>query len=113
MFKANQLFAIETNVLYDLILNKGMFTYVIKISTKIFPLSYLFVDICLQDWSHLCADIVFTHEDLPLQSKKNWYFSTNSRCAKMEQRKAKDHYKTFRVLTKGNLQRRITSHMTI
>ena len=35
----------------------GMFTYVIKISSKILPLSYPFVDICLQDRSSLCADV--------------------------------------------------------
>ena len=40
----------------------GMFTYLIKIYSKIHPLSYLFVDICLQDWSPLCADVVFTSD---------------------------------------------------
>ena len=39
-----------------------MFTYLIKIYSKIHPLSYLFVDICLQDWSPLCADVVFTSD---------------------------------------------------
>ena len=62
MFKANQLFSLEINVLYNLMLNMGMFTYVIKISSKILPLSYPFVDICLQDWSSLCADVVFTRD---------------------------------------------------
>ena len=47
MFKANQLFSLEINVLYDLMLNIGMLTYVIKISSKILPLSYPFVDICV------------------------------------------------------------------
>ena len=49
VFKANQLFSLEINVLYNLMLNVGMFTYVIKISSKILPLFYPFVDICLQD----------------------------------------------------------------
>ena len=37
-----------------------MFTYVIKISSKILPLSYPFVDI--QDWSPLCGDVVFSRD---------------------------------------------------
>ena len=54
VFKAYQLFLLEINV----ILNMKMFTYhVIKISSKILPLSYPFVDICLQDRSSLCADV--------------------------------------------------------
>ena len=41
----------------------GMFTYhVIKISSKILPLFYPFVDIWLQNWRPLFADIVFTHD---------------------------------------------------
>ena len=61
VFKAYQLLLFEINVLYNLILNKEMFTYhVIKISSKILPHSYLFVDICLQNWRPLFADIVFT-----------------------------------------------------
>ena len=58
MFKANQLFSLEINVLYNLMLNMGMFTF----SSKIIPLSYPFVAICLQDWSPLCADVVFTRD---------------------------------------------------
>ena len=41
-------------------LNMEMFTYVIKISSKILPHSYPFVDISLLDWSPLCAGVVFT-----------------------------------------------------
>ena len=41
----------------------GMLTYVIKISSKILPFSYPFVDICLQDWSPFCADVVFTRDN--------------------------------------------------
>ena len=43
-------------------LNMGMFTYVIKISSKILPLSCPFVNICLQDWGPLCADVVFIRD---------------------------------------------------
>ena len=57
MFKANQIFSLEINALYGLMLNMGMFTYVIKIFSKILPLSCPFVDICLQDWSPVCADV--------------------------------------------------------
>ena len=50
VFKAYQLFLLEINVYYNLILNMVMSTYhVIKISSKILPLSYPFVDICLQN----------------------------------------------------------------
>ena len=61
VFKAYQLFLLEVNVLYNLILNMGMFTYyVIKISSKILPLSYPFVDIYLQNRRPLFAVTVFT-----------------------------------------------------
>ena len=41
----------------------GMFTYqVIKIFSKILPLSYIFVEICLQNWRPLFADIVFIRD---------------------------------------------------
>ena len=51
-----------------------MFTYLIKIYSKIHPLSYLFVDICLQDWSPLCADVVFTHDFFPFNLRKTDVF---------------------------------------
>ena len=51
-----------------------MFTYLIKIYSKIHPLSYLFVDICLQDWSPLCADVVFTHDTFHSNLKKTDIF---------------------------------------
>ena len=79
MFKANQLFSLETNALCNLMMNMGMFPYVIKLSSKTLLLSYPFVDICLQDWSTLFADIEYAWY-LPLQSKKNWCFPTNNRC---------------------------------
>ena len=44
-------------------LTMEMFTCVIKISSKILPLSYPFVDISLEDWSPLCADVVFSREN--------------------------------------------------
>ena len=46
-------------LLYYLMLNMEMFTYVIKVSSKILPLSYPFVNISFQDWSPLCADVIF------------------------------------------------------
>ena len=54
-------------------LNMGMFTYVIKSSSKILPLSYPFVDICLQDWSPLC-DVVFTHDTFHSNLRKTDVF---------------------------------------
>ena len=53
----------------------GMFTYVIKISSKILPLSFPFVDICLQDWSSICADVVFTHGTFHSNLRKTDVFS--------------------------------------
>ena len=41
-------------------LNMEMFIYAIKISSNILPLSYPFVDIPIQEWIPLCADVVFT-----------------------------------------------------
>ena len=52
----------------------GMFTYLVKIYSKIHPLSYLFVDICLQDWSPLCADVVFTRDTFHSNLKKTDIF---------------------------------------
>ena len=54
-------------------LNMGMFTYVIKSSSKILPLSYPFVDICLQDWSPLC-DVVFNHDTFHSNLRKTDVF---------------------------------------
>ena len=63
VFKTYQLFLLEINALYNLILNMAMFTYqLIKISSKILPLSYTFVELCLQNWRPLFADIVFTRD---------------------------------------------------
>ena len=78
----------------------GMSTYVIKSSSKILPLSFLFVDIYLQDWSPLCADVVFTRDTFHSNPKKNWCFSAKTRRTKMKQRKAKDRFKTLRVITR-------------
>ena len=55
-------------------LNMGMFTYVIKISSKIIPFPYSFVDICLQDWSPRCADVVFTHDTFHSNLRKTDVF---------------------------------------
>ena len=77
----------------------GMLAYVIKIASRMIPFSYPFVEICLQDYSPLCAGSIYPWH-LLLQFKKNWCFSTNTRWAKMEQRKAKDCYMTLRVITR-------------
>ena len=55
-------------------LNMGMSTYVIKSSSKILPLSFLFVDIYLQDWSPLCADVVFTSDTFHSNLRKTDVF---------------------------------------
>ena len=52
----------------------GMFTYVIKISSKILPLSYPFVDICLQNWRLLFADIVCTSDTFDSNLRKTYRF---------------------------------------
>ena len=56
-------------------LNIGMFIYAIKISSKILPLSCPFVDVCTQDWSHLCADVVFTCDNFHSNLRKTDVFS--------------------------------------
>ena len=71
VLKANQLFLLEISVLYNLFLNMGMFTcHVIKIASKILPLSYSFVDICLQIWRPPFAEIVFTRDTFYSNLKK-------------------------------------------
>ena len=98
--KANQLFLLEISVLYNLFLNMGMFTcHVIKIASKILPLSYSFVDICLQIWRPPFAEIVFTRDTFYSNLKKLIGFSSQTRSTTMEQRKAKNLYKTLPVIT--------------
>ena len=53
-------------------LNMAMFTFAIKISSKILPL-LPFVVICLQDWSPLCADIVFTRDSFHSNLRKTCF----------------------------------------
>ena len=55
-------------------LNMGMFTCSIKISNKMLPLSKPFVDICLQDWSPLCADVIFTRDTFHSNLRKTDVF---------------------------------------
>ena len=55
-------------------LNIGMFTYVIKISSKILPLSCPFLDVCLQDWSSLCSDVVFSRDTFHSNVRKTDVF---------------------------------------
>ena len=55
-------------------LNMGMFTYVIKSCSEILPITCPFVDICLQDWSPLCADVVFTRDTFHSNLKKTDIF---------------------------------------
>ena len=84
MFKANQLFPLEINVLYSLMFDMGMFTYVIKIASKIPPFCSTFVDIIplrmltpmlpLQDWSPLFADVVFTRNTFHLNLRNTDVF---------------------------------------
>ena len=51
--------------------NMGIFTYhAIKISSKILPLSYPFVDICLQNWRPRFADMVFTRDNFHSNLRK-------------------------------------------
>ena len=89
MFKANQLFSIEINVLYNLMLNVGMFTYVIKISSKIPLLSCPFVDIYLQDWSPLCADVVFTSDTFHSNLRKTDVFPLKPGAPKWNKERSK------------------------
>ena len=71
VFKANQLFLVEINVFYNLILNMGMFTcHVIKISSNILPLFYPFADISLQNWRPLFLDTVFTRDTIHSNLRK-------------------------------------------
>ena len=55
-------------------LTMEMFTYVIQISSKILPFSYSFVDISLEDWSPLCADVVFSRDNFHFSLRKTDVF---------------------------------------
>ena len=96
VFKAYQLFLLEINILYNLVLNMVMFTYqVIKISSKILPLSYpFFVDICL------FAAIVFTgdtfHSNLRKTDRFFHQYQVHYDATKKGQR---DLYKNLRIIT--------------
>ena len=85
VFKANQLFSLEINVLYNLILNMGMFTYGIKISNNILPLS----NICLEDWSPLCADVIFTRDIFHSNLRKTDVFSLKPGAPKWNKERSK------------------------
>ena len=52
-------------------LTMEMFTYVIKISSKILPLSYPFVDMSLQDWTSFWADVVFSRDSFHSNLRKS------------------------------------------
>ena len=70
VFKANQLFLLEFNVLYNLILNMEMFTYhAIKISSKILLLSCEHMPSKLE--TPFCWHSIYSWH-LPLKSKENW-----------------------------------------
>ena len=70
VFKANQSFLLEFNVLYNLILNMEMFTYhVIKISSKILLLSCEHMPSKLE--TPFCWHNIYPWH-LPLKSKENW-----------------------------------------
>ena len=70
-------------------LNMGMFTYVIKSSNKILPLSCPFVDIYLQDWSPLCADVVFTSDTFPSNLRKTDVFPLKQGAPKWKKERPK------------------------
>ena len=70
-------------------LNVGMFTYVIKISSKILPLFYPFVDICLQDWSPLCPDAVFTRDTFRSNLRKTDVFPLKPSAPKWKKERPK------------------------
>ena len=53
-------------------LNMAMFTFAIKISSKILPV-LPFVVICLQDWNPLCADVVFTRDSFHSNLRKTCF----------------------------------------
>ena len=53
-------------------LNMAMFTFAIKISSKILPL-LPFVVIRLQDWSPLCADVIFTRDSFHSNLRKTCF----------------------------------------
>ena len=95
MFKANQLFSLEINVLYDLMLNMEIFTYAIKISSKILPFSYPFVDISLQDWSHLCADVAFTRDTFHTNLRKTDVFPLTPGAPKWNKERPKNAIRRY------------------
>ena len=67
----------------------GILTYVIKISSKILPFSYPFVDICLQDWSLFCADVVFTGETFHSNLKQSDIFPLTPSAPKWKKERPK------------------------
>ena len=78
-------------------LNMGMFTYVIKISSKILPLSYPCVDICLKDWSPLCIDVVFTCATFHSNLRKIDVFPLKPGAPKRNKERAKNATRRYRL----------------
>ena len=89
VFKANQLFSIENIVLYNLMLNMKLFTYVIKISSKILRFPYPFVDISLQDWSPLSVDVAFSRDTFHSNLRKTGGFPLTPGALKWNKEKPK------------------------
>ena len=82
-------------------LNMGMFTYVIKISSKILPLSYPFVDISLQDWSPLCADVVFSRGTFHSNLRKTDVFPLTPGAPKWNKEKRNTSITRYRLQQEG------------
>ena len=73
----------------------GMFTYVIKISSKILPLSCPFVDICLPDWSSLCADVVFIRDTFHSNLRKTDAFPLKPGAPKWNKERPKNSIRHY------------------
>ena len=101
MFKANELFSLEINVLYNLMLNMGMFRHIIKISSKILPLSCSFVGICLQDRSSLCTDVVFTRDTFHSNLRKTDVFPLTPGAPKWNKEKRNTSITSYRLQQEG------------
>ena len=78
-----------------------MFTYVIKISSNILPLSCTFVGICLQDWSPLCADVVFTCDTFHSNLRKTDVFPLKTGAPKWNKERQKTAIRSYGLQKEG------------
>ena len=73
----------------------------LKFPVKLSPLPYPFVDICLQDWSPLCPDVVFTRDIFHSNLRKTDVFPLKPGAPKWNKERAKTAIRRYALKQEG------------